>query len=99
MARIDDAQDLVLPHRLNREPVVVLGLTRTELLTISVVATAGCIPAGALFGIAIGKWSLGLPIGFAAIAVVVVVTGVVFCAHQASAARWLLPAARADLAA
>ena len=72
----DDASDLVLPHRLNFEPIIILGLTKSELLTVTVLAVTVCVPAGLLFGVTVGKWTMGMPIGFLAAFVVIVIAGV-----------------------
>ncbi len=72
----DDAQDLVLPHRLDHEPIVILGLTKSELLLLTFVAAALCLPLGMVVGVVLGKWTMGLPIGFLSIVLVDVSVGV-----------------------
>lgn len=72
----DPAADLVLPHRLDFEPIIILGLTRTELLIVTVAAVAVCLPTGLVVGVTLGKWTMGLPVGFLAAFVWVVIAGV-----------------------
>ncbi len=73
----DDAQDLVLPHRLDFEPVIILGLTKSELLMVTGIAAIVCLPVGLVVGLVFGKWTMGLPMGFLATFVAVMMAGVV----------------------
>ena len=52
-----------IPERLNEQPVVVLGLTDGELRYVVLGALAGCVPLGALVGLAAGQLALGAGAG------------------------------------
>ncbi len=73
----DDAYDLVTLTRLNHEPIVLLGLNRSEIVMLLCVSTLVWLPLMQVVWIIMGKWMMGLPVGLMFITATVVVAGAI----------------------
>ena len=72
---LDDARELVSLHRLNGEPIIILGFTKSELKYCIALATLLCIPAAVFVMTVLGHVRQGLPIGLLLSLFLVVVIG------------------------
>lgn len=71
-----DDSDLVLLHRLDAEPVVILGLSRSELLIVTGLALVVWIPVLQTATLMAGRWVMGIPLALGATVATVVIAGV-----------------------
>ena len=71
----DTALDLVSLHRLNGEPVIILGFTRHELTQVLLIALVVCLPLGLLVMSVIGRTMQGIPVGLLLALAVLIITG------------------------
>lgn len=75
--QVDEAQDLVMLTRLNHEPIVLLGLNRSEIVMLLCASTLFWLPIMQVVWIVMGKWMMGLPVGLMFITATIVVAGAV----------------------
>lgn len=73
----DDAHGLVMLTRLNHEPIVLLGLNRSEIVMLLSASTLLWLPLMQVVWIIMGKWMMGLPVGLMFITATIVIAGAV----------------------
>jgi len=73
----DDARELVSLTRLNYEPIVILGLNRTEVMILIGASLLLWLPVCQTFAALQGRWQSGIPLGLGFAVATIVVSGVV----------------------